>query len=107
VTYHVILQQTSIGQAREIGKITEWFKRSKAAVAKVSNINLNVGESLFLVLVNDELSYCYSAKIESIMMNDISQNQVEIASEAEVGLKFDTDARKGLILYKCNQIKQN
>ncbi|MFB2979801.1 hypothetical protein [Microseira sp. BLCC-F43] len=107
MTYHVILQQTSIGQAREIGKITEWFKRSKAAVAKVSNINLNVGESLFLVLVNDELSYCYSAKIESIMMNDISQNQVEIASEAEVGLKFDTDARKGLILYKCNQIKQN
>jgi MAE_28990/MAE_18760-like HEPN len=105
VTYHVILQQTSIGQAREIGKITEWFKKSKAAVAKVKDIKLNVGESLFLVLVNDKLSYCYSAKIESIKMNDIFQHQVEIASEAEVGLKFDTDARKGLTIYKCNQIK--
>lgn len=107
MTYHIILRQISIGQAREIGKITEWFKKPKAAVAKIKDIKLNVGESLFLVLVNDELSYCYSTKIESIMMNDIAQNQVEIASETEVGLKFDLDARKGLTLYKCNQIKQN
>jgi hypothetical protein len=60
---------------------------------------LTIGESIFLVLVNDQLSYCYSAKIESIQLNDISQNLVEITSEAEVGLKFDMNARKGLTIY--------
>ncbi|MDY6782191.1 MAG: MAE_28990/MAE_18760 family HEPN-like nuclease [Cyanobacteriota bacterium] len=106
VTYHVILRQASVGQAKEIGKITEWYKKSQAVVAKVEDIELNVGESLFLVLVNDKVSYCYLAKIESIKINDISKNRVEIDSEAEVGLKFDTDARKGLTLYKCNQIER-
>ncbi|MCC3405861.1 MAG: hypothetical protein JGK17_09765 [Microcoleus sp. PH2017_10_PVI_O_A] len=45
------------------------------------------------------MSYCYSAKIESIQLNDLSQNRVEITSETELGLKFDRDARVGLIIY--------
>lgn len=99
VTYQVILQQISIGQAREIGKITEWFKKSKAAVAKVKEITFTVGESIFLILFNDKSSYCYLGKIESIEINDISKNKVEITSETEVGLKFDTEAREGMSLY--------
>lgn len=95
VTYNII----KLGQGREIGKITEWFNKSKAGVATVKEVTLTVGESVFLVLVNDRLSYCYSAKIESIQLNDISQNRVEITSEGEVGLKFDCDARVGLTIY--------
>lgn len=98
VTYNIILRQIDRGLVREIGKITEWFKKPQAGVAKVKEVTLTVGEGVFLVLVNDELSYCYSAKIESIKLNDISHNHVEITSEAEVGLKFDRDARTGLTI---------
>lgn len=106
VTDNIILRQIDRGLVREIGKITEWFKTPQAGVAKVKEVTLTVGECVFLVLVNEQLSYCYSAKIESIQLNDISQNPVEITSEAEVGLKFDRDARIGLTIYitKSNQV---
>jgi hypothetical protein len=99
VTYNIILRQIDRGLVREIGKITEWFPKPQAGVAKVQEVTLTVEERVFLVLVNDELSYCYSAKIESIQLNDISHNHVEITSEEEVGLKFDRDARIGLTIY--------
>ncbi|MEP6517242.1 MAE_28990/MAE_18760 family HEPN-like nuclease [Microcoleus vaginatus] len=106
VTYNIILRQIDRGLVREIGKITEWFKKPQAGVAKVKEVTLTVEERVFLVLFNDELSYCYSAKIESIKVNDISHNHVEITSEEEVGLKFDRDARIGLTIYvtKSNQV---
>ncbi|WP_341734285.1 MAE_28990/MAE_18760 family HEPN-like nuclease [Microcoleus sp. EPA2] len=87
-------------------KITEWFKKPQAGVAKVKKVTLTLGECVFLVLVNDNLSYCYAAKVESIQLNDISHDRLEITSEAEVGLKFDRDARKGLTIYvtKSNQV---
>ncbi|MEG4572074.1 MAE_28990/MAE_18760 family HEPN-like nuclease [Microcoleus sp. N3A4] len=99
VTYNIILLQSDRGLVMEIGKITEWFKKPQAGVAKVKEVTLTVGECVFLVLVNDQLSYCYSAKIESIRLNNLSQDRVEITSEAEVGLKFDRDARIGLTIY--------
>jgi hypothetical protein len=99
VTYNIILLQTKQEVVREIGKITEWFKKPQAGVARVKEVTLTVGEGVFLVLVNDELSYCYSVKIESIQLNNISHNCVAITSEAEVGLKFDRDARLGLTIY--------
>nr|WP_293177351.1 MAE_28990/MAE_18760 family HEPN-like nuclease [Microcoleus sp. PH2017_38_RDM_U_B] len=106
VTYNIILRQSDRGLVREIGKLTEWFKKPQAGVAKVKEVTLTVGECVFLVLVNDELSYCYSATIESIQLNDISHDRLEITSEAEVGLKFDLDARIGLTIYvtKSNKV---
>lgn len=106
VTYNIILRQSDLGVVREIGKITEWFKKPQAGVAKIKEVRLTVGQCVFLVLVNDQLSYCYSAEIESIRLNDLSQDSVEITSEVEVGLKFDLDARIGLIIYvtKSNQV---
>lgn len=101
VTYQVIERKKSIGQVREIGKITEWFKNPKAAVAKVVETTLSVGESL--VLVSDTRSYCQLVTIESIKIQengkDVEKEQVEVTSETEVGLKFDLDARKDLLLY--------
>lgn len=106
VTYNIILRQIATEQVREIGKITEWFKKPQAGVAKVKEVTLTVGECVFLVLVNDELSYCYSATIESIQLNKLSHDRLEITSEAEVGLKFDRDARTGLTVYvtKSNKV---
>ncbi|MEG4022607.1 MAE_28990/MAE_18760 family HEPN-like nuclease [Microcoleus sp. S13C4] len=99
VTYNIILRQSDRGLVREIGKITEWFNKPQAGVAKVKEVTLTVEERVFLVLVNNKLSYGYSAKIESIKLNDNFQDRVEITSEEEVGLKFDRDARKGLTIY--------
>jgi hypothetical protein len=99
VTYNIILLQRDRGLVREIGKITDWYPKPQAGVAKVKEVTLTVEERVFIVLVNDKLSYCYSAKIESIQLNDIPHNHVEITSEEEVGLKFDRDARKELTIY--------
>ncbi len=97
VTYHVILHKTSTNRARNIGKITEWFNKPKAGVAKLKDIRLSVGNPLFLV--NESISYCQLAKVESIEINDVFQDEVEIATETEVGLKFDIDGKEGLSLY--------
>lgn len=97
VTYQVISRKTLIRQAKKIGTITELFKKSGAVVAKVRETTLSVGSSLWLL--SESSSYCQLAKIESIHINDISKEQEEITSEREVGLKFDTDVRKGWSLY--------
>ncbi|NJK66046.1 MAG: hypothetical protein HC941_05490 [Microcoleus sp. SU_5_3] len=97
VTFQVILRQTGIGKAKEIGQITEWFKKPRAGVAKVKEITLSVGKNIFLV--KEASSYCQLATIENIMINDVCQEQVVITNEQEVGLKFDIDAKKGLSLY--------
>ena len=36
---------------------------------------------------------------DSIQLDDVSQSQIEITSETEVGLQFNIDAKKGLSLY--------
>jgi len=97
VSFQIISRKTSIGKAKEIGQITEWFKNPRAAVATVTEITLSVGVSLWLV--SETSSYCKLAKIESIKINDIAKDEVKIISETEVGLKFDTDAKQGLNLY--------
>lgn len=101
VIYRIISRKTSIGQAREIGLITEWFKQPKAAVAKVKETTLAVGGSLFLV--SEARSYCHLVTIENIKIqeggNDVEKEQVKITSESEVGLKFNAEARKELRLY--------
>ena len=97
VTYQIIQKQISIGKAQEIGEVTEWFKKSKAAVAKINNSNLSIGTNVFLV--RERSSYCQLARIESIKVNDISQESIEITNETEVGLKFHIDAKKGLKIY--------
>ncbi|MDY6803366.1 MAG: MAE_28990/MAE_18760 family HEPN-like nuclease [Cyanobacteriota bacterium] len=94
VTYRIISLQTRAGEAREIGKITEWFKKPRAAVAIINDISLSVGDSLFLV--SEESSYCRLATIESMKISDRSQQQLQITAATEVGLKFDLDAKKGL-----------
>ena len=95
VTCKIIKQQTSTGQAQEIGRITEWFKKSQAAVAKVEEMTLLVGTSVFLV----GEAYCQLARIQSIRINDADQQTVQTISGMEVGLKFDVEARNKLRLY--------
>lgn len=95
VTYQIIEQQTSTGQAQEIGQITEWFKKSQAAVVKVEETTLSVGTSVFLM----GEAYCQLATIQSIRINDADQESVQTSRGMEVGLKFDIEARKKLCLY--------
>lgn len=98
VTYRFIQYQESIGQARDIGEITEWFQKQNAGVAKVEATSLSVGTSLFLV--NEEISYCQPATIISIRINNSPVQQVQTTAGMEVGLKFDIDARRGWRLFQ-------
>lgn len=97
VTYHVIFRKEVIGTAQNIGKITEWLPKPEAAVAKINNITLSVGDPIWLVSENS--SYCQLAKIESLKLDDIPKPKISIDYETEVGFKFDTNAKKGLSLY--------
>jgi hypothetical protein len=98
MTYQVIQKQESVGQAIEIGTITEWFKTPKAAIVKMQEItSLSVGGSVFLV----SEAYCQLAQIENIQVNNESISVVQTALEMEVGLKFDIDAKRGLRVYQC------
>ncbi len=97
VTYQIILKQASTGKAREIGKINRWFDKARAARAKINQGSLSVGDRVFLL--NENSSDCRLAVIKSIQLDDVSQSQIEITSETEVGLQFNIDAKKGLILY--------
>ncbi|MEQ9358003.1 MAE_28990/MAE_18760 family HEPN-like nuclease [Coleofasciculus sp. G3-WIS-01] len=95
VTCQIIEQQTSTGQAQEIGRITKWLKKRQAAVAKVEETTLSVGTSVFLM----GEAYCQLARIQSIRINDADQESVQTISGMEVGLKFDVEARNNLRLY--------
>ena len=97
VAYEIFEKQISIGKAQEIGEVTEWYKKSKAVVAKINNSNLSIGTNV--LLVKETSSDCRLARIESIQVDDISQESIKITNEIEVGLKFDIDAKKGLKIY--------
>jgi hypothetical protein len=101
VTYQVIERHNSIGQVREVGRITRWFPQPRATRAKVKEVTLSIGENLFLV--NEQIAYCQFVTIKSIKIHEdgqeVDKEQVAITSETEVGLKFDVDARKDLRLY--------
>lgn len=97
VTYQVIDRKKLIGQAQEIGKITEWLKKPKAAILTADGeYFLSVGNSVYLV----GESYCQLAKIESIQENDQPIPEIKTTPEIEIGLKFDVDAKEGLRLYQ-------
>jgi hypothetical protein len=98
VTYQVIKRKELIGQIREVGKITEWFKKSNAGVAIVKEIKLSVGNKLFLV--SEETSCCYLVAINSIKIDDNPVNDLQTTTGMKVGLKFDLSAKKGLRLYQ-------
>ncbi|MBD2771092.1 MAE_28990/MAE_18760 family HEPN-like nuclease [Iningainema tapete] len=97
MTYKVIERKKSTGQVREIGQITEWFKKPQAGVAKVEETTLTIGKSLFLV--SQTHCYCQQATIQSIQIDGVPTNEVQTTTGMEVGLKFDVDARKELHLY--------
>ncbi|BAY38264.1 hypothetical protein NIES2111_26100 [Nostoc sp. NIES-2111] len=102
VTYQVIKRKESLGQIREVGKITEWYNKPDAGVAVVEEIKLSVGNQLFLV--NEETSCCYLVAINSIQIDGKPVNDVQTNAGMEVGLKFDLSAKEGLSLYQLPTI---
>ena len=98
VTFKIIERQTLIGKAREIGNIRQWLDNIRVARARVKEINLSVGAKLFLR--KESSSCCCLATIESIKMDELTKNEVEITDERDVDLKLDIfDAKKGLSIY--------
>ncbi len=99
VTYKIIEQQESRGQIKEIGKISRWFDKLQACRVKLQNTQLSVGEELFLV--SKTKAYCKSVKIENIRgEQEIEKQKIDITSEQEIGLKFNSSAKKGLKIFQ-------
>ena len=96
-TYKVIKRKEEIGEAQKIGKITEWFSKPQAGVAKIANASLKVNSNLFLV--NENISWCQSVVVQSIQIESKSVNQIKTTEEMEVGLKFDVNAKSDIDLY--------
>jgi hypothetical protein len=97
VTYQIVDRQKSIGQLKQIGKITEWFKKPNAGIAVINNSSLSIGEQLFLV--NQNLAYCQSAIVRSLQVDSVSREAIQVTEEMELGLQFDVLARKNLLIY--------
>jgi hypothetical protein len=96
VTYQVLLKEEKQGRAKQVGKISEWFKKPQAGIVKISNAKLKVGDSLFLANDRD----CQMAQIMSLQINDIDRDEVESISEIEVGIAFNIDGYNKLQLYQ-------
>ena len=97
-TYKVIKRKEKIGTAKCVGKISEWYKKPQAGVAKVNDTSLKIESSLFLV--NENIAWCQPAIIQSIQIDKISIDETGyVEEELEIGLKFDVDAKQGLALY--------
>jgi MAE_28990/MAE_18760-like HEPN len=97
ITYKIVDRRKSIGQLKQIGKITEWFKKPNAGVAVINNTSLALGNRVFLV--NENIAYCQIAIVRSLQVDEVSQEEVQIAEEMELGLQFDVQARKDLLIY--------
>ncbi|MEC4896009.1 MAG: MAE_28990/MAE_18760 family HEPN-like nuclease [Oscillatoria sp. PMC 1051.18] len=100
-TYSVVERKKSIGKVKQIGKVTRWFEKAKATRAKIQDAILSVGTTLFLV--SETKYWCNVVKVESIKIleegKEIEKNSVEITNERELGLKFNAEAKKDLLIY--------
>jgi MAE_28990/MAE_18760-like HEPN len=97
VTYQVLLKEEKQGNnTRQIGTISEWFKKPQAGVVTISNVKLKVGDSLFLASDKD----CRMAQVMSLQINDTDKIEVEALSDIEVGIAFNIDGRSNLKLYQ-------
>jgi hypothetical protein len=77
------------GRVKSIGKVTERFK-DNIVVAKMQGCALV--KNMELLLWGQH--YCYSAIIESIQLNDISHEKLDVGDETEVGLKLNCPSQK-------------
>ena len=93
----IVIQKETIGEAKKIGKVTEWLKKPQAAIAKITDASLNISTNVFLI--NENSAYCQSAVVQSIQIDSKVVNEIEVTDEIEIGLKFNIDARSGLNLY--------
>lgn len=89
VLWNQVTRKEASGKLRRAGKVSEHF-RDNVVVAKLSDCKISVGCEVFLY----GEKYCYRAKVESIQLNDVSHEEVQIEHETEVGIKFDTNTQK-------------
>lgn len=100
-TYQALLKQKEFGTATEVGKVTEWFPKPKAAIAQITNARLQIGDRLFLA----SNASCQIATIVSMQLDNIPQMEINISSPTEIGIRFDIDAREKLVIYKWDECK--
>ena len=84
----------------KLGVVTEVFNRNKVFVAQIrSGVSFKVGDNLLIL----EQCDCYSAKIESLMVNNNSVNEILSQIEScEVGIKLRKQVKNNSKIYFLN-----
>lgn len=104
INYYIVDSKLKQGQAQKIAKITEWFPKPQACVAKILETGsgtLSIGDRV--ILISQTKSYCQSATIQNIRINDEDKKEVVITNKIrELGIKFDIEARENLIIVVIN-----
>jgi hypothetical protein len=93
----LILKRLDVGRLFEAGKVTEVFQENDAFVAKFKNgVVLKKGERLMIL----EQSDCYYERIESLMDNDTSVNEISITIDNyEVGVKLSKQVKNNARIF--------
>lgn len=104
VTYNVIKQQEKIGKIKQIGTIRHWYDEPQTCRVRIKETQLCIGDEL--ILIGENQAYCKSVKIMSMNQSLIKEKtircleSINITYEEQLSLKFDSNAKKGLSIYK-------
>jgi hypothetical protein len=96
VTNRILEYRIQLAQARQVGTITEVYKRSGAVVAMMSNIQLFVGQELYIT----SPAMCHMVRVESIQINDVPVDNFTIGMDIDVGLKLGELPKKNSRLFQ-------
>lgn len=77
-------------QATEVGTVSETFQGGRVIIAAVAG-KFSIGESIYLI----SPTQCAHRRIESIQLDDVPHDQVDIADATELGFRLSGRARVG------------
>lgn len=97
IQYDTLRRAKDLSRATVVGVISEQF-RGDVVIAKVANATLSVGDQLYVF----KKGMTMIAEVKSIRLDDVSMDTVNIAEEAEVGLRLGVRARVGCELLRLN-----
>lgn len=86
--YHFLIKKAKINQAKEIGKIQNFFSNKQVIKATVNSVTLSIGDKIFIV--NKNSSYCKAAIIRGLRnKNGESKQIIRIRKQQDISLQID------------------
>jgi len=88
--YHFLKKKLTINEAKKIGEITNYYPNKKVLTASVNSVTLSLEDTIFIVNVNQESSYCKAARIRELRnKNEQSKQSLRIRKEQNISIQID------------------